>query len=139
MKRRINEEHKLQDAFNDKEGCKKAHDTEQFYDWVGKQVFGPNASRGQEYDTPMYTNPTTCRIHESPGWERGGPRRQGESPVEYDADRAHEDVHSSHCRRAGPLRYNADMSFPCKLGADESAAYMASIGVMERWYDANCL
>ena len=139
LKKRIDEEHKIRDAFNDKAACQKADTAQDFQSWVGKQVFGSGASQGTGYDVPMYTNPTTCKVVENPGWERGGAKRQGESPAEYDADRAHEGVHSAHCNGpGGAMKYNADMSFPCKLGADENAAYGASIDVMQRWFDANC-
>jgi hypothetical protein len=136
----ISDEKKLRDAFNNGAACTKAKTGPEFRDWAYKQVFGESAREGENYSSPMFTDPTTCIIHKSKGWERCGPMRKGEPPVVYDADLAHEEVHSSSCKEyRSPLLYNAEMNNkPCKLGAEENVAYKAGIDMLQDWYDKNC-
>jgi hypothetical protein len=103
---------------------------------VKEKVFGKPKPGRQNYEVPMETNPTTCRTTEA--WDRARYEREGLPGVIFDADRAHEKVHSSSCgKKRNPLEYAADMSFSAKFSAEEVRAYDAKIEVLKRWLARN--
>jgi hypothetical protein len=99
---------------------------------VKEKLFGkPRGGTGENHLSPMGTNPMNCRIKEN--WDAARYRKEGLPDIIYEADRAHELVHHERCRAMPSMQYNAAMSFPEKLSADEEKAYAAKIKVLEVW------
>lgn len=140
----LDEARKYRNAFADQSILDRARennwDSSQYDQAVKDSIFGHSdapAQEGTDYQVPMATDPNNhCTIKEN--WSRQRYRDEGYSDVNYEADRAHEQVHQDHCRREGGGKYNADMSFPNKLSADEVAAYDAKIKYLEKWIAENC-
>lgn len=100
---------------------------------VKEKLFGKplDGDKGQNYISPMGTNPLNCRIKEH--WDKARYLKEGLPEIIYEADRAHEEVHQQSCASMPSMEYNAAMSFPEKLSADEEKAYTAKIKVLEVW------
>lgn len=90
----------------------------------------------QGCESPMGVNPDTCEIELN--WTLADYRRRGLPEISYQADLAHEEFHANNCRRSGPQRYAANMSFPQKRAQEEIGAYNRKIEVLQRWIQEHC-
>jgi hypothetical protein len=141
VKRELRETYRIRDAFADAALLKQARDadwsTAEFDAKVKEKLFGPPIEGQVElFVSPMGTNPQNCRIQEN--WSIEKYRSEGFPDVIYEADRAHEAVHSASCNTLSSADYSAAMSFPDKFSKDEVKAYTAKIAVLEKWLHANC-
>jgi hypothetical protein len=140
------EAQKLRDAYGDAALKEKARKEKwpvpKFKEEAHKQVFGPGAKEGGsgkqgDYEAPMWTNSTTCKVNEN--WDRERYKQEGYGEVNYEADRVHEAVHEKHCRSyRNPLEYHAKMGDVDGLSQDEVNAYQAKIDFLDKWMATNC-
>jgi hypothetical protein len=137
VQRELIETLRIREAYIDKSLLEKAKSSgwtgAEFDAAVKEKLFGKPAAgdKGQNYISPMGTDPMNCRIKEN--WDAARYRKEGLPEVIYEADRAHELAHQQSCKALPSMEYNAAMSFPEKLSADEEKAYTAKIKVLEAW------
>ena len=138
VKQDLAEVKKIRDAFKDEKLLERAKkedwDAARYVKEVYQNVFGSSAKTNE---SPMGTDPTTCKIKIN--WDKKKYKEKGFPEICYDADLVHEKVHESNCKKkSNPLEYDADMSFPEKLSKEEVSAYNAKIKYLEDWTKKNC-
>jgi hypothetical protein len=142
VKKDLAEAKKMRDAFRDENLLKKAEKNswlgdQEYNDEVMKKVFGSGAKQGMQFESPMETDPTTCKINIK--WGKEDYKKKCIPEAGYNADLVHEKLHEKNCKKkANPMEYYADMSFPRKFSKEEIDAYSVKIKYLEDWIKKNC-